>query len=106
MLSHVASSNGEAPNVWRAVREWVGIGVGVWIAFAISTGLSELRDLRVQAETSQIRVSRIETALQLHSDKANEANLALSRILGIIDARLARLEGAEQGRHEHGGRTE
>lgn len=106
MAEFASNEGGDSPEPRRAIREWVGIGVGVWIAFATSIGLGELRDLRVQSETSQDRVSRIEVALQLHSDRANEANLALSRILGIIDARLARLEGAEEGRRvdgRHGG---
>lgn len=105
-MSAASMGDGLSASPWRPIREWVGIGVGIWIAFAISTGLDELRDLRIQAESSHARVSRIETALQLHSDRANEANLALSRILWIIDARLARLEGEQDGRLAHGRRTE
>lgn len=106
MLGDVSGAGAGAAGSSRTFREWVGVGVSVWIAIAVSTGISELRNLRMQADAAQVRIGRVESVVERHSESANQANLALSRILGIIDARLARLEGAASGRRDDGGRTE
>ncbi len=106
------------PSKWRtlvddghAAREWIGIALGVLIAFLIGSGLSEVRDLRDAVSVSESRTMRIEEALSHHIASASQSNLTLAKILGLIEGRLRRIEqiqgcGGDGGRSQLGGDEE
>lgn len=90
----------------HAVREWMGVFLGVVIAFLMGAGLGEVRNLRADFTKAETRVAGIEVALAAHIESANAANLTLAKILASLDGRMKRIEEWSGGGDGRRGRAE
>lgn len=85
---------------WAAIREWIGLGLVAVLVWFVASGLYSIEQIQREVEATARVAIETKGSLERHVVSANQANLALSRILSKIESRTARLEGIEEGRSD------